>query len=523
MQKQILLIRTILLVIIFSCAAIMPAIYVSPSGKDINTGTIDQPLYSISAAVAKVKAGDTILVRGGTYTYTTTIQLSQIGTDAARYYLLAYPGEHPVLDFSGMVDSDTNRGFFLGGSYWYIKGFEIYRPGDNGMKVEGNHNVIELCLFHHCRDTGLQIGLAKNSETNKGDSAAYNMVLNCDSHDNCDMPSGKNADGFACKLCPGPGNVFIGCRSWNNSDDGWDCYQAEYTIRVENCWTWHNGDAKLFPEATGWGGNGNGFKLGGNSTYGANNIAIKCISFDHSYGTSNCKGYDQNDNNKGITLLNCVAWLCKQNFALSNDLTGANFHTVKNCVGFMPATGGKNYSFCSNTNQTTNSWNVAGVVADSNDFKSISPILAMAPREADGSLPNNDFGKLANGSDLIDKGTNVGFPFAGSAPDLGAFETGLSVDVGSYLPQKKSFTLEQNYPNPFNPSTIIAYELPVNSPVTLKVYTILGTEVATLVDAVQPAGKYSVRFQSNGLPSGIYVYTVSARSIVASRKMLLVK
>jgi len=88
---------------------------------------------------------------------------------------------------------------------------------------------------------------------------------------------------------------------------------------------------------------------------------------------------------------------------------------------------------------------------------------------------------------------------------------------------EKSFILEQNYPNPFNPSTVISYRLPVTSEVTLKVYNVLGNEVATLVDEYKPAGSYETKFDASGLASGIYFYQLKAGTFVQTNKMAYVK
>ncbi len=85
------------------------------------------------------------------------------------------------------------------------------------------------------------------------------------------------------------------------------------------------------------------------------------------------------------------------------------------------------------------------------------------------------------------------------------------------------FALEQNYPNPFNPSTTIKYSVKENIKVSLKIYDILGNEVATLVNEVKPAGSYSVNFNSNGLSSGVYFYNLSAGRFTETKKMLLLK
>ena len=85
------------------------------------------------------------------------------------------------------------------------------------------------------------------------------------------------------------------------------------------------------------------------------------------------------------------------------------------------------------------------------------------------------------------------------------------------------YMLEQNYPNPFNPSTTIRYQLPQDGMVTLKVYDLLGSEVATLVNEQKTSGRYEVNFDASRLASGVYIYKITSGSYVSSKKMLLVK
>ena len=107
-------------------------------------------------------------------------------------------------------------------------------------------------------------------------------------------------------------------------------------------------------------------------------------------------------------------------------------------------------------------------------------------------------------------------------------ESFVSVEEESNIPVE--FKLEQNYPNPFNPTTVISYQLPVSSNVTLKVYDLLGNDVATLVDEYKPAGSYEVEFHATSsfrlvrnLASGIYFYQLKVGSLIQTKKMLLIR
>jgi len=94
-----------------------------------------------------------------------------------------------------------------------------------------------------------------------------------------------------------------------------------------------------------------------------------------------------------------------------------------------------------------------------------------------------------------------------------------TVEIGSI----KTFALAQNYPNPFNPATIISYQLPIEGLVTLKIYDMLGNEVATLVNEIKTAGEYQVEFNASALSSGIYFYRLQAGSFVETKRMMLMK
>jgi outer membrane protein assembly factor BamB len=99
----------------------------------------------------------------------------------------------------------------------------------------------------------------------------------------------------------------------------------------------------------------------------------------------------------------------------------------------------------------------------------------------------------------------------------------LSTGINEIYLKSNSYKLNQNFPNPFNPSTKISYEISQRGIVTLKVFDILGNEVAILVNKELPAGEYEVEFSATGLPSGIYFYQLKAGNFIITKKMLLLK
>lgn len=117
------------------------------------------------------------------------------------------------------------------------------------------------------------------------------------------------------------------------------------------------------------------------------------------------------------------------------------------------------------------------------------------------------------------------YGFMDSAPQVEALKWfGFTVDVkqtDNLVPNK--FNLTQNYPNPFNPNTTIRFALPQTSNVVLKVYDVLGREVATLINGEKLAGNYEVNFDASKLASGLYIYTLNAGNFTSTKKMMLMK
>ncbi len=355
------------------------------------------------AAFTKVQPGDNIVMNGGTYVMNGKISIAISGTSDKPISLIVKSGQsRPKLDFSSMTESSANQGIVLSANYWLIKGIDVIKAGDNGLQVKGSNNIIEFCTFSECSDTGLQID----------SGASNNTILNCDSYFNADSTL-ENADGFACKLTAGTGNKFIGCRAWQNLDDGWDGYLRganNISTSYENCWAIKNGYLK---NNTVGKGDGNGFKTGGsddkllkhNATY-KNCIAAANVS----------DGFDHNSNRGEVVIYNCSAYANGNNysFSITNPLAKL---TIKNSNTF----GIYGTSNATSVDVTNNSWQ-DGIVVSAADFKSLDYLELLSLRKSDGSLPAVNFFHLVASSKLINKGINVGLPFKGTAPDLGSFE-----------------------------------------------------------------------------------------------------
>ena len=371
-----------------------------PNGEDISVSTVGE----LETALADAEPGDVILVAGGTYAMTGRMVLNTSGTASELITVMADPDatERPVLDFSIQEEGSSNQGIQLKADYWHIKGLDIRQAGDNGMQIKGSNNTIEFCSFYENADTGLQLD----------EGAADNLILNCDSYYNADA-SVENADGFAAKLGVGSGNKFVGCRAWQNLDDGWDGYLrgADHVqTTYENCWAIKNGIMKS--GAVG-GGDGNGFKTGGSDDKDLSHHATykNCLAVGNVFD-----GFDHNSNRGAVVLYNCAAYDngTNYNFSSTNSLGSLE---VKNSA-VVGTTGSLN---AASKDITNNSWQ-DGLSATSDDYGSLDIDLLLSARNADGSLPDVDFMRLVEGSDLIDAGVDVGLTFQGNAPDIGAFE-----------------------------------------------------------------------------------------------------
>jgi len=431
--------------------------YVSPTGEGSNY-TVSSPGKLTSTLIGKLTAGDNLYLMGGQYDFQNTLSINRSGTEGNMITIQPYNSERPILDFRN--EANKTNGVKVGGSYLHIKNITIRYAGYKGIWLEeSQYCILEGLDVYGCCNAGIQLR-----------SGGHNMVINCDAHDNFDyQDKGGNADGFADKqgdACPG--NIYIGCRSWNNSDDGWDSFgrvtDGTPTVYI-NCIAWNNGPATFdlsnHPRATGVdknlscfsgkdlanfpnGGNPNGFKVGGNGT--KHNVELyRCLAVGHRK-----KGFDQNNNAGNMKVINCTAYKNDINYGFGNDY--AYTLAVYNNISLSPLSSHWKRSDKGTTTQVHNTWNgdTKPWAANESDFEGLDVTeIIFAERQADGTLPETmQFHLKATATQLIDQGVEFTdfsgehissyVSYKGAAPDLGCYEfsgstaiEGLTIDEGT--------------------------------------------------------------------------------------------
>ncbi len=414
--------------------------YVAPNGNDANEGTLAAPFASVQRVQEAVSPGDTVWIRGGTYrikeeqivqrrrgrAHVTLLDKSGSPGKPIRYW--AYKDEEPVFDFSEVKPPRLRvTAFRIDGSWLHLKGLTVV-----GVQVTitrhtqsicfdnaGSHNIYERLTMRDGQAIGFWLGSGSN-----------NLVLNCDAYRNHDYTSqdkrGGNVDGFGFHAPKGSvNNVFRGCRAWFNSDDGFDFITTAEPVTVENCWAFYNGFSPEFRSLA----DGTGFKAGGYARLPGSeiprpvprHIVRQCLAV-----RNKANGFYANHQPGGIDWLNNSAYRNGINF----NMLGRNLDDVEDVPGYghmmRNNLGYKGRREVVHLNEAAS--DVSGnyfnlpVQIDDSDFAGLDEADLVKPRKPNGDLPDVPFMRLVRGSDLLDRGTDVGLPFSGKAPDLGAFE-----------------------------------------------------------------------------------------------------
>jgi hypothetical protein len=317
-------------------------VWLATTGIDTNAGTQAAPVLTIAKAYDLLcppvtgsangaecsgAAPRTLCIKSGTYAFATRFEIkkTRMGTASNPILIQGDPtsSTKPVIDFStqprvscGADPSDGNLGgITINADYVTLKNLEVKGANDNGIKVQGAHGRVEQCVVHANADCGIQI----SDGSGYTGSGTNNTILNCDAYQNNDTQcNGANADGFCAKengTDAGAGNVFDGCRSWDNADDGFDFYAWTFPVTVKNSWAFNMGGT-----TAGTGSNGNGFKMGGDKVSAAH-VMSNCFAFDNNQtkGSSTADwGFTNNSNPATITCTGCGAW----------NNHGGNFQTI---------------------------------------------------------------------------------------------------------------------------------------------------------------------------------------------------
>lgn len=287
--------------------------YVCSDPSVAGDGTKEHP-QNIYAAIYDAKPGDRILLMEGTYNLTQNVVIDRgmNGTENAKIYMIADPEAktRPVLDFNNYA-----AGLTLAGDYWYLQGFDVTRSTGKGVQVSGDNNIVDNVRAYRNKNTGIQIARYMSSDTWE-DWPSNNLILNCTSYLNAD-PGYEDADGFTAKLTVADGNVFDGCISAYNADDGWDLFAKIESgpigkVTIRNCVAFKNGYDIAEDGSEINAGNGNGFKMGGSSITGYH-LLENSVAF-----ANKAKGIDSNS---------CPDIQVKNSTSFNNESNNVAFYT----------------------------------------------------------------------------------------------------------------------------------------------------------------------------------------------------
>lgn len=376
--------------------------YVSPSGSDSNSGTSSSPFKSITKAQSVAVSGDVVDVHGGTYSSFTVAS-----SDSTYHYVHVlsksgityqnYPGETPVFNFSSIPTDLRVAGFRVTGSSIKIIGFQITATPVGSQKQSECYRIdgsAANCAFTNCvcHDNNANGFYFTNHSTGS--------ATNCDSYNNIGPTSTSigNTDGFGAH---GNGVTFYGCRSWHNSDDGYDCIASYGANTFDHCWS-YNMTA---------GGDSNGFKIGGwGTSTPPSSVPVHTVKFCLS-ASNNANGFYANHqpgqsanwtNNTAYNNHN-ANWNMLERVSTTDatDIPGYRevFHYNIAYTGTTIVNDNN-----SSTNKTNNSWTKSGVTVSSADFQSTDATQIDNTRHSDNSLPTITFMHLVSGSDLAGMG-----------------------------------------------------------------------------------------------------------------------
>ncbi len=475
-------------------------------------------------AINNVQGGDTISLHTGNYA-----NLVISGNNKNSFVLIqAYPGDTPEF-----LSIDIHNS-----SYWKLHGLQI-KPrfangadGSEAVNLDGNHLTIENCIINYADDfsgwtstdwvektgngiimDGTNISVINNTLTAIDHGVACNSSNSLVSHN---LIANFRGDGIR-----GLGN-----------DDRYEYNTIKNSYDVDD-----NHDDGF--QSWSYGNGGVGTDTVKNVTIIGNTI----INFE-----------DPNQpfrgNLQGIGLFDGMFenWIVENNLVIVDHWHGISFYGAINCKiinntvldndnapepdPWIMVNDHKNGTPSSGVivrNNIATDYSLTGGYTDDHNVEitmNNASIYFINPSGGSGDYhlhvtsPAVDAGSGDNAPGLDKDG--ITRP-QGNGWDLGAYEYSISSSVSTSEQTPNEFALFQNYPNPFNPTTRIRYEVSNMQFVTLKVFDVLGNEVATLFDEEKPAGKYETKFDASNLSSGVYFYTLYSTYFTQTKKLVLIK
>ena len=516
------------------------------SADDANSGTVDLPWRTIGKAAETVSAGDTVLIRAGTYSESVRPEHSGDSVNG-RIVFSAFPGERPVIDGNGM---DANNGIVLDQSYVTISGLEIRNWGETGVWVEqAGFFVLSDCVVH---DVPFGIGISDGAHDFSVDRVeayrfgwfgfdaspsttadCFNGTFNdCVAHTALDP--GENVDGFALGHGTQHGFVFNRCTAYGVYD-GFDISSRNTTLN--GCLSYHctNATYKIWQDRV---------------------ALVNCIGYDSNGALVEL---DWDGKPGAAALINCTFFNSKtfgvwiENAADTLSMTNCILAGGKNIGLAFEQMGAGNYRGDYNLFQNDNP-DRAIAVGYTDEFtldqvasgawtaysgQDAHSVVVSSPESVFVDPAQYDL-HLAEKSPAADRGSPENAPGldrdgrprpAGGGFDIGAYEYGSGSDVrdrvtGPGLPDR--FQMVPNYPNPFNSGTTIRFDMPTAGHVRLSIFNLMGQEVAVLADEKRPEGTHEIRWDGldsnhRPVPSGIYLVRIESSSGIGEQKLLLLR
>lgn len=414
--------------------------YISTTGNDANNGTSLATPWRTLQKISTIspQPGDIFYIRAGVYNSGISgnpdflwIINNFNGTAANPILISAYPPDFPsggritfnCLDF--LHAHDTYGIQVVNSSWLIIRGIKCTGVPQQPSSGGGDYAVGNWFFTGNNHDITIDNCEAENSQTGYRIYNSSNLTFNnCDAHymQNPYSPSpygGSDGWGRYDAGNTSQNTVFNYCRSWWCSDDGWDLIRTNGLATFNGCWSFWNGYLPgTFNIPPGGFADGSGYKY--NLTNGDISSTLRIVSNSSLAFWNTGEGFDQSDGQFMAQHYNCTSF--------HNGKTGFKFgyyapnipFVFKNNITYQNASQEEGGSVSAGWVQATNSWN--GFSFGTSAFASLDTSGVSGARLANGNLPILPFLHLANPGAFINTGTNVGLPFQGSAPDLGAFE-----------------------------------------------------------------------------------------------------